>query len=754
MSDLPIDLAAVLQQVSRPGDFYAAGTIDIHTPRLEVDGVGPIALPLLPVQAAQLLEVAEQAPYGRGTETLVDTDVRRTWQIDADRLHIAGRHWEEDLDRILRRVTDGLGVAGQVRAEPYKLLVYDTGSFFLTHRDTEKAPGMFATLVIVLPCHYGGGELLIRHKGREVRLDLRPADPAEAAFAAFYADCRHEVLPVTAGHRLTLIYNLLREGGGPLPEPPDYEPQLAQATELLRAWALAADVPDAGGEPGKLVYPLEHAYTEAELGFDTLKGADAAAAALLMGAATATACDLHLALLSIEESGWAEYVGGRRGQEQYEVGEVTDSSRTLHDWRHPDGGRPALGPLPFDEAEVCPPGALDDAEDEEPEFEEATGNEGASFERFYQCAALVLWPETARSRILVRGGLDVAVPFLGELVRRWEATGRRPEDATRRDALALAAAIRQTWPSDPWARRSASKEGHGGALLDALARLGDPEQCAEFLVEQTLTGAYGPADNPAIAAVLRQLPPVRAGGLLKALVANNAAVQPGGCARLLLLCTESPPLPAGTLRPAGKALIAALAGYTPGAAPQAFGGQLPTAPTPELVTDTLTALERIDPELAAQALDQLLAMRAIYPMDALLLPAALALLRMAPDGRPGSFESLRLAVLAHLGRRIAEPLEPPTDWTRPAEVRCGCTYCVALNRFLAASDMREWRLKAVQRDRTHVEQTIGQHRCDLDLATERRGSPHTLICTKNQASYERRVQQRRQDLEHRAQLGG
>jgi hypothetical protein len=141
-------------------------------------------------------------------------------------------------------------------------------------------------------------------------------------------------------------------------------------------------------------------------------------------------------------------------------------------------------------------------------------------------------------------------------------------------------------------------------------------------------------------------------------------------------------------------------------------------------------------------------------MDALLLPAALALLRMAPDGRPGSFESLRLAVLAHLGRRIAEPLEPPTDWTRPAEVRCGCTYCVALNRFLAASDMREWRLKAVQRDRTHVEQTIGQHRCDLDLATERRGSPHTLICTKNQASYERRVQQRRQDLEHRAQLGG
>ena len=149
-------------------------------------------------------------------------------------------------------------------------------------------------------------------------------------------------------------------------------------------------------------------------------------AAVLRDAAAAAGCDLHLALLSIEESGWAEYSGGRWGEEQYEVGEVTDSSKTLHDWRHPDGGRPAMAALPFFEAEVCPPGALEGAEDEEPEFEEATGNEGASFERFYQCAALVLWPRAARHRVVLRGGLDVAVPFLGELVRHWEAAGRLP----------------------------------------------------------------------------------------------------------------------------------------------------------------------------------------------------------------------------------------------------------------------------------------------------------------------------------------
>ena len=57
---------------------------------------------------------------------------------------------------------------------------------------------MFATLVIVLPSISAGGDLVMRHKGREVRLELRSSDPSEVVFAAFYADCVHEVLP---GHR-------------------------------------------------------------------------------------------------------------------------------------------------------------------------------------------------------------------------------------------------------------------------------------------------------------------------------------------------------------------------------------------------------------------------------------------------------------------------------------------------------------------------------------------------------------------------
>jgi predicted 2-oxoglutarate/Fe(II)-dependent dioxygenase YbiX len=309
------DLAVVLGKVRRPGDFFAAGTAELLAPLLEVDGVGPVALPLLPMQAKELIAVAEPAPYGRGQETVIDPAVRRCHQIGPDRVRIRGRHWARTLETILTRVAEGLGVDTPITAEFYKLLLYDEGSFFIDHRDTEKTPGMFATLVIALPSSFVGGELVVRHKGREVRLDLRCDDPAEAAFAAFYADCVHEVLPVTAGCRLTLVYNLVRRGRGRPPEAPDYAGEQARGAALLQAWCTAKRRPG-DATPEKLVYPLEHAYTSAELGFAALKGADAAVAGVLAAAARKARCDLHLALLTIEESGAAEYsgsYGSRRG---------------------------------------------------------------------------------------------------------------------------------------------------------------------------------------------------------------------------------------------------------------------------------------------------------------------------------------------------------------------------------------------------------------------------------------------------------
>ena len=160
MSAIGAALLERLQSVERPGDFCTGGLRTIFMPAIDVAGVGRIALPLLPAQAEALVAIAEAAPYGRGADTIVDSSVRKTWQIDPGKVQIGGRQWDRTLADLVADVASGLGVTEPVAADFYKLLIYDAGSFFVGHRDTEKVPGMFATLVIMLPSEHEGGDLI------------------------------------------------------------------------------------------------------------------------------------------------------------------------------------------------------------------------------------------------------------------------------------------------------------------------------------------------------------------------------------------------------------------------------------------------------------------------------------------------------------------------------------------------------------------------------------------------------------------
>jgi len=764
MSTITTELAELLSTVERPGDFYATGTTEIFAPNLEVEGVGPIALPLLPVQAQQLIAVAERAPYGRGEETLVDTEVRRTWQINADRVRIAGRNWERTLADIVARAAEGLGVTGSVAAELYKLLVYDTGSFFVSHRDTEKAPGMFATLIIVLPSIYAGGELLVRHRDREARLDLRCPEPSEVAFAAFYADCVHEVLPIISGCRLTLVYNLRRQGRGRLPEPPSYETEQAEVTDLLRQWVAAKAALD-DDSPEKLIYPLEHAYTPAELSFAALKGADAAVAGLLTAAAPSADCDLHLTLVAIEESGGAEYTGyyGSRRRRQwsdeedeegFEVGEVYDRTESLGHWRSPDGGQPELGDLPFEDKELCPPDAFADLEPDELHFHEATGNEGASFDRTYRRAALVLWPRQRRLAVLNQAGLAATLPYLGELTRRWADSGEGPESPLWREAHELAGHMLRTWPKRVgWYSWSSKEPSEAAKMLTLLSRRQDTARIDALLADLTATGVYGQGDNEAVVQAAGLLPPPRAAELIERIIAGNAATNLSACSDLLARCTAVAQGAGRTadLLPAAATLVKALPG-DPAQAPKPDAWRPPLTVEPGVVVDLMTALGRLDAALADRAADHMLAWPKTYGLDTVLVPAVLELTGQAESRDLAPVQRLRTACLEHLRARIAKPLEPPRDWARASHIACRCPNCQELSHFLADPKRESWTFKAAEAARSHVAASVQQSHCDLDLTTDRRGRPYSLVCAKNQASYDRLAQQRRQDLEYQARL--
>ena len=71
----------------------------------------------------------------------------------------------------------------------------------------------------------------------------------------------------------------------------------------------------------------------------------------------------------------------------------------------PDGGEAGFVDFPFTEDELCPEDAFEDLAPDDEHFHEATGNEGASFERTYRRAGFVLWPAARRLAVLNQAGL-------------------------------------------------------------------------------------------------------------------------------------------------------------------------------------------------------------------------------------------------------------------------------------------------------------------------------------------------------------
>jgi predicted 2-oxoglutarate/Fe(II)-dependent dioxygenase YbiX len=745
MSSTAEELAKALKTIDRPASFSVGGTQQTLAPGLSVQGVGPVALPLIPAQAQQLIAVAQQAPYGRGSETIVDTSVRRTWQISPTELQLTGKQWPKTLEAIVTRVANGLGISNPIDASLYKLLIYNQGSFFVPHRDTEKQAGMFATLVIALPSVSQGGALIVRHKDQEQRYDLQTDDAAEAAFAAFYADCVHEVVPVTQGHRLVLVYNLLRRGRGPLPKTPEFDVQQTRLTSLLTKWHHALHQPHTD-EPLKLIFPLEHAYTPAELSFTALKGGDAGLGSVMTAAAPQAGCDVHLALVSIEESGSAENNGhwGRHNDRDFEIVEMFERIAVASSWRRPDGTPALFSGLPVKEEEFVPPIRFDKLKPDEQHFHEATGNEGASYERTYSRAAIIVWPTDRVLSVVNQAGLDVTLPYLEDLTQQ----GQRGADRTRRaQALELAKLTCSTWNMDRWDPKRNGERSPVGQFLTTLVTLNEPTLADTFLTALSARPGFDIGDCKAIANAVGILPDDRQAALARSLIATSASQALAAAARLLTLLEPS------IAQDAAKAAAAAVP-----AGPQnksAFDDwRRGPGVSPSFVADLMTGLCGIDAALANASVDRLLKNPAIYDFDDVLRPAIHRLLEDRNLAKKPAVLRLKQACLDHLNARTALPLEPPADWQRDSKLECKCVDCQALSRFLADATQPKWVFAAAQARRTHVEQSIRRSKADVKTATEKKGSPHQLVCTKTQASYERRRKQRKTDLTERQRLIG
>lgn len=775
---MPADqlLISSLSAITGTGNFHATGKTAYFMPELHIAGVGEVAFPLAPVQAREIIARAEAAPFGRGNKTVYDESVRKCWQLDAADFTFAAKAWQSFLDRALDHIAETLGIRGKISAHPYKFLLYGPGGHFKAHRDTEKLDAMFGTLVIALPSKHEGGQLHIRHDGREHTVDFgAPEHTRDIQYAAFFADCEHEVVPVTSGYRCCAIYNLRLDEGDPSLLNLSLTEQSRSLLPPLEALRREMD-----GYLRAVV--LEHSYTEANLSLHLLKGNDQARAHALLAAAAEAGFKAHLALLTFHQSGELveyDYRRRSRGRRRWDggdddsgdvdgtMGEIYEESLTLSDWRDPRDHKCELGSYHIHADALISPEDFLAGEPDEKEAEGYTGNAGCTMDHWYRRAAIVLWREDQDEAILCHHNIRGAMAMLAKLTDK-KVTA--PGSPFHRLAVAALDACPQQfhmpglygWYQEP---SRSDREDPLRALIAAVITSGAPDLLEKLIARLPVEGWLA-VDRPMWDAMHRTfgvaaLQPVREALLSEKETSGRISLY--RALESLAARTDG----ADAVRRVASELLA-LGLRTPDS--RQTWNRDPRDPDPppgdrgEARAILVSSAHFTDVKLRKAARAFLCGDSSLAYVRGVLGPTLLenSVSAAIKQGNPLVQDLLDHAIVI-LEKEMARPLPPYPDWRRPCpmpsrEVAYSRLRSTAggplaeLAAFMTDPTAEEHIFSRRQDERSQIESHIKSHRLDLTCVTLAKGSPHKLVCTKTDASHRHALDLREKDGEMLAKL--
>jgi len=155
-----------------------------------------------------IMKHSEVSPFGSVKEkkTVIDPTVRTAREIHLKNIFLKNGDIVEKctFEHLCTGPLQALG--HKITIEPYKLNIYDKGSFFKVHKDTPSTKNMIGTLIYSLTSDYEGGHLVISHNGNTVSHALKKHE-----YLFMYANCDHEVKEVTEGTRITLTFKVYNE---------------------------------------------------------------------------------------------------------------------------------------------------------------------------------------------------------------------------------------------------------------------------------------------------------------------------------------------------------------------------------------------------------------------------------------------------------------------------------------------------------------------------------------------------------------
>jgi predicted 2-oxoglutarate/Fe(II)-dependent dioxygenase YbiX len=741
-------LLTLLDQVQSSGAFSVSGTLPSIPPGLTVAGIGHIGLPLAAEQAQALIARSEQAPFGRREATIVDTDVRKNWQIGADEFALTNPQWQEAMQSAVDQIGHELGLADcQIGFEPYKLLIYEAGSFFAAHRDTEKIPNMFATMVVNLPSEHQGGELIISHAGQSKRYSFAESSLFAARFVAFYADCYHEVKPVTAGYRLSLIYNLAITNRAQQPDLAEQLGVIAEVEQAIQAWK-----EDPNAAPILSVL-LDHSYSEQNLSMANLKLSDFAKASVLLNAAANSGCQAYLCLVTYHQASYGEvesYGYGRRGRYAYaddddeldesnfEEYDVDEEKVYAHAFITADGAKVAVQELALNEADLVTKVPLRDGPGREVAISEATGNEGATKDLWYHRGAVILWPQERELDLVA--SMDAAYGI--HVLKRTLQGQKKLEDAVRQPLMRLAHHLLDS-----------QSDFRNEDIAAELIKLGDIDLLKKYLLRHAYSWSF---DVDPLALI--QVAETFGWQHFADDIQSRLTVQNGMAWLDSLLRTGQ------SIADEGVDVIrqwvesrweqSVTAAMQPVNAPveptnareqrryqhelQRFNDQQRSRQAEIIYLVRLTASLNLH-GIAQQVIARL----ADHPdhqfLTATYGPAVVEARRDLPkwEHNPAIIQHFADAVRQRIQAAFPAPPEPPPDWARAGQLACDCEFCAQVNAFLPKPNVSSMSIYGtLKRNLEHVEAEMVKQQIEADMQIKKRAPKFDGTIKKNQRHYE------------------
>ena len=735
---------------------------------IAVEGVGQIGLPISEDQARALCEIADPAHYGQGEETLLDRGVRDTWVVPTERLKVEQESWNEVLLPLVEELRLELGVPRPLRAELHSMLVYGPGQFFRPHQDSETNDEMVGTLVVTLPSTFRGGSFVVEHGGEKATYRGSKRD---ISLVAFYSDCRHEVRPVEGGYRVVLTYDLLIEEEREPSRAAAGEPRVPQSLtrQLSDELCVFFETPKPPKRyqqddeppdelPTRLVFLLDHEYTERGLSWNRLKGADAPRVQALRAAAGEIDCEMVLGLVEVRETwgcmepgwdrrgygrrrswhwddGWDEVESVHTDPDGYELTELHDDELTLDRWLLPDGAVEKVSSWVRND-EVCWIRPTAELQPYASEYEGFMGNYGNTMDRWYRRAAAVLWPKERAFAVRAEASPAWGLATMREAVRSGQVD----------DARDMAAAF-----SSFWGRAEAKAEDPTlfENALSVATRLDDP-QLAEDLLWPFSIVHLAPRHSSYCADLVESYGAEWLEALLTRWSDHRASFHvsdsdptqwieslPALCLALREEGTEGASSAGGlVLRDRWTWLREEFESARTFAPSRREEAAVRLAVPAAILLKCAAVIE--EEELLHELLGYLR-----QAGDSMILPCSVQVVRLIdqPDEIPG-LDLLAGDCVKQLEANLATPTRESVDWSIVLPPGCTCELCQELDEFLTDGSAQQFEWPVAKQKRLHVHRRIDSHELPVQHVTRRSGSPYTLVLTKTRELFERERRQR------------